>query len=417
MSTSHLPSPHVANGHSVLTPDASGRLWFNRLLNFRRKPKAAAEPSRASDYREQDATGYHPDGAYSHGKPTTGETACSVGGSGHVPAPAFGMLRDDIALLMLHARAAALCGETIESVKAYAASLFSSRYGAERVKFDQRVAAGRRDCEADEIRRGALLTELSARPAVVCDDRVKYTLPRDVRVLGLFFLVALWIAVLGAEWTNAASKLFDLLDSRALAYLATSLFVSLAVYVEWLLAGAITAASRPWLVAWRILSPLCALAYVALYAWRFGAGAGATELGSLGNLMDASQAAAVAPSLTIDRLLYLAQLGTGIVCGAALIQQIKHLLVGREAVMANPDRATLAADIAPLTHGINNALAPVAKAAGHLAEWQGCLNAFTELGLRAYRATLAERELLQHEQQLLQRERDLIDRRRQALLG
>lgn len=412
------------NGISANGSNGHGPLWLNRLLPLRRRAAKAADASPTAgpaDYRAQDHVAYHPDGTYSHGKPATGESQTSIDGSGRVPAPAFGMVRGDFALLALHARAAALCGDTLESVKAYGASLFDGKYGSERLKFEERISAGRRDAGATQVSLDRFQTELLALPTVVTDERVKFTLPRDLRLLGLVVVAALFIAVMGAEWTNAAGKLFVQFDSVRLAYLATTIFVALGLYAEWQLARAVGAAGRPWVIAWRVLSPLCAIAYVALYAWRFGAGAGAQESASLDNIMDAAAAGSaggmVPVSLTLDRWLYALQLVTGIVCGAALIEQMKHLLVGRTALIPNPDSAAFAAEVGRLTVALNCDLAPVAKAAGHLAEWQACRTAFIESGVRVYQATEAERRLIESERQILQRERDLLERQRRTLIG
>lgn len=390
--------------------------WLGQFLSSRRRAKNNGDTATsATDYQAQDSVGYHSDGSYAHGKPVGTETQWSIDGCGKVPGPAFGMSRGDIALYMLHARAMALCGVALEQVKSYGLSVFESKYGLERVKFEGRIEAGNRLTDNLSARVETLRKEKDALSPTIITPANKFSLPLDIRLVWLLFIGLLWVGVLGAEWTNAASKLFDLVDSRSLAYLATTIFLGIVVAAEWMIARAVGASARPFVVAWRILSPICFALYVFLFAWRFGPGAGAAEVDGLSNLMDT--VSSHNDGRMLDRVVYFLQLASGIVVGASLIEKMKHMIVGRDIVIKNPDRETLEATIADLTDQINHEAAPVKKAEGHLVEWNGSLASFLGHGERAYRSVEAERKLWERERQLLESERKMIEDERHSLTG
>jgi hypothetical protein len=381
--------------------------WISRFLKFRRRAKRVevVSPS-SSDYRAQDRVGYNLDGTYSHGKPEGGETQFGI--DSRVPAPAFGMTTAAVAGYMLHGRIAAVVGESLESVREHGARLFDSRYAQIKALFEGRIVAAQRLIGPLEMERETILLEAKTLSPVIKNEKDKYTIPTDWRLLALVVVVGLWGCVAYSEWINAAARQLPLVQDWAKAKAATVPWLAVGIVIEWLIVSNIGAAGAVWRKVWRIASLISIPLYAVLYAVRFGASADADVASTIASAMSGGEIANNGKSL--DQALYFGQLFFGIVCGAALLEAALHLMVGRDVVVSNPDRQRLQTEGRVMTEQINREDSPLHKARGHLVEFEACRAAFIDYGVRAYQTVAAEK-------QLLDRERELIERQRRLLLG
>lgn len=385
------------------------------LQNLFRPPTAQAKaPSpEPANYREQDGVGYLPDGTYSHGKPVGGDTQFGI--SGNVPAPAFGMTDAAKADYMNHARVAAFAGESLQFVRDQGGRLFDARYAQLKAAFDGRIAAARRLIEPLSSEAGVTRREADALPPVIKNERDRYTIPRDWRLLGLLVILALWCFVSYSEWLNAASKQVHQLDDWGKAMAATVPWLAAGVVVEWIIVSSVGAASVFWRRVWRRVSLLSIFLYAALYAFRWGATAESSVAAAVSSAMNGT--AVDQSGLALDKWVYFGQLFFGLICSATLIEAMLHLMVGRDVVISNPDRAALQASAETLAKRINEEDAPLWKAQGHLDEFQASRESFIDYGVRAYLSVAAEKQIFDQEHKLIEHKRDVLERQRRALLG
>ena len=398
-----------SNGHG-----ANGSM-ASRLASLFRQPKPQVKaPSPApADYREQDRVGYHPDGTYSHGKPVGGDTQFGIGGN--VPAPAFGMTQAAIAAYMLHARVAAFAGESLQFVREQGGRLFDARYAQLKAAFDGRIAAARRLIEPLSTDAGVTRREAEALPAVIKNERDHYTIPLDWRLLALVAILGLWCFVTYSEWVNAASRQVHQLDNWGKAMAATAPWLAVGLVVEWIIVSSVGAASVFWRKVWRGVSLLSIFLYAALYAFRWGATAESSVAAAVSAAMNGT---AVGQSgLLLDQFVYFGQLFFGLICSATLIEAMLHLMVGRDTIIANPDRAALQASAEKLVERINEENAPLWKAQGHLEEYQASRESFIDFGVRAYLSVAVEKQIFDQERKLIEQHRDVLERQRRALIG
>ena len=377
------------------------------------KPQAKAPSPEPSDYREQDSVGYRPDGTFSHGKPVGGDTQFGI--EGNVPAPAFGMTQAAIAAFMLHARVAAFAGESIEFVREQGGRLFDARYAQLKAAFDGRIAAARRLIEPLSTDAGVTRREAEALPAVIKNERDHYTIPLDWRLLALVAILGLWCFVTYSEWVNAASRQVHQLDNWGKAMAATAPWLAVGLVVEWIIVSSVGAASVFLRKVWRGVSLLSIFLYAALYAFRWGATAESSVAAAVSAAMNGT---AVGQSgLLLDQFVYFGQLFFGLICSATLIEAMLHLMVGRDTIIANPDRAALQVSAEKLAERINEENAPLWKAQGHLEEYQASRECFIDFGVRAYLSVAVEKQIFDQERKLIEQHRDVLERQRRALIG
>ena len=196
---------------------------------------------------------------------------------------------------------------------------------------------------------------------------------------------------------------------------ATAPWLAVGLVVEWIIVSSVGAASVFWRKVWRGVSLLSIFLYAALYAFRWGATAESSVAAAVSAAMNGT---AVGQSgLLLDQFVYFGQLFFGLICSATLIEAMLHLMVGRDTIIANPDRAALQASAEKLVERINEENAPLWKAQGHLEEYQASRESFIDFGVRAYLSVAVEKQIFDQERKLIEQHRDVLERQRRALIG
>lgn len=391
---------HSANGHNGI---ADGNVQW--LDGFRLRPRIAPKAAVAHD--ASPAAGYIPDGTYNHGKPTDGQSQWGV--KGKIPAVAFGMPDDDIAEYKRIARANAILGLSLDTVRTIGLQRFEARWAQCRFQFEASIRTGERTLERLQAKIAALATESNGLSLTVPDTLRNVALPRDWRIVPLIILCLLWLAIIPADWYLIASKQFDGAGEKTGPLFATISWLAAPFLVKWALL------SRPGAVAERVLSIFkntavtVLLLFICIYALFGSSGSSAAHQASS---LSSTMAGGATPPLAVGEVhwsIFALQILLCLFTSAALTMQIRELMVGRTPSVLHPDRQWLERDGTLLGLAANVEDTAIGPQRGNLAEYRASSDRYITFGELAWHAAKLDHELLERARQLNEQQRRMLE--------
>jgi hypothetical protein len=401
-----MNSSPFLNGSSANGSNGHSTQWLD---GFRLRPRPATKSEAASFPSGSPATGYTPDGTHNHGKPTDGQSQWGV--KGQIPSVAFGMPDAEIAEFKRFGRAAAILGQSLESVCANGLQRFEARWAQCRLRFEACIRPAELNLHRLQARIAVRETEANALSLTVPDLVRTVALPRDWRLIPLILMSLLWLAIIPADWYLIASKQFDGAGEAFGPLFATVSWLAVPFLLKWALL------SRSGCVAELLLSIFksTAVALLLLFIWVYaiygsGGSSGDQQAASLSATMrGAAAAGAAAASIGVHWSVFALQILLCLCTSTALTVQIRELMVGRTAEIANPNRQRLEGEVALGAFCIASEEAAIAPQRGSLVEYQACCARFVAYGEQAWHAARIEQELIDRERQLIEQHRRLLE--------